>query len=266
MTVLHTHQLVHALARLYKAPEYAFFTEVTDATGARQSQYCDGLAMALWPSRGLEVIGFEIKASRSDWLRERKNPAKAESIYQFCDRWFLVVGDPNIVADGELPATWGLMAPSTRADRKGKLTIVTPAPKLTPKPMSTEFVASILRRASAGMVPKASIDSQLEQRYQDGLERGKAQRGYANEDATRELEQLKREVEEFKAQSGIEISRYSGGELGAVVTALQKITRGPGAHVLVNRLMRGAADIRELADKLEKAGVDLNQVLDGGGA
>jgi hypothetical protein len=46
--------------------------------------------MGLWPSRGLKLMGFEIKAGRGDWLGELRNPRKAESIARFCDQWWVV--------------------------------------------------------------------------------------------------------------------------------------------------------------------------------
>jgi len=35
--------------------------------------------MDLWPSGGLEIHGHEVKVSRSDWLRELKEPEKRPS-------------------------------------------------------------------------------------------------------------------------------------------------------------------------------------------
>lgn len=56
-----------------------------------------------------EILGFEVKVSRSDWLSELKKPEKADSLARYCDRWYLVISDPKIVKDGELPPTWGLL-------------------------------------------------------------------------------------------------------------------------------------------------------------
>ena len=44
----------------------------------------------VWPSRGLYLHGFEIKVHRNDWLRELKNPAKAEEIAGYCHFWWVV--------------------------------------------------------------------------------------------------------------------------------------------------------------------------------
>lgn len=99
---MRTGDIKAAMRARYCAPEWALMFEVGDGTGVNQRRWADAVAMNLWPSRGMEVNGFEIKVSRSDWQRELKNPAKAESVQQYCDRWWIVTA-PGIVKDGELP-------------------------------------------------------------------------------------------------------------------------------------------------------------------
>lgn len=54
----------HALRQKFPAQEYALFFEVRSATGfPGRLRSADALAMSLWPSRGLELHGFEIKVS-----------------------------------------------------------------------------------------------------------------------------------------------------------------------------------------------------------
>jgi hypothetical protein len=131
-----------ALAKKFVSPEYALFFEVGDATGGRARRWADAVAMGIWPSRGLALQGFEIKVSRSDLLSELKNPAKAESIARYCRYWWLAT-PPGLVRDGELPEGWGLY----EAHPNG-LRMIKPAPALTEQPVSPEFLAAILRRAS----------------------------------------------------------------------------------------------------------------------
>lgn len=135
-----------ALARRFCAPEWACFRGVADATGAGHRRTVDALLMNMYPSRGLTIEGVEIKVSRGDWLRELKKPSKQETVFRYCDRFWLAVGDPAIVRDGELPATWGLLVPG----RGGKMKIATRAPELSPEPITKPFMAAILRRASEG--------------------------------------------------------------------------------------------------------------------
>src|ERR1051326_3693427 len=133
-----TPELRNLIRARYAPPEYGLLFEVGDATGAATSRHADAVAMSIWPSRGLEVIGMECKVYRSDWTKELRNPAKAESIWQYCDRWYLVVSDKDMVKEGELPPTWGLLAP-----KGNSLRIVVDPPKLGPKPLTRSFVAAM---------------------------------------------------------------------------------------------------------------------------
>lgn len=135
----------HLLRERYAAPEWAYLVQVSNGTGWVRStkRWADALALNLWPSRGLELLGFEIKVSRSDWLKELKDPAKSSDIQGFCDRWWLVAGDDSIVRVGELPSTWGLMVV-----KNNKLKVVVEAPKLESKAVDRPMLCSILRCVS----------------------------------------------------------------------------------------------------------------------
>jgi hypothetical protein len=102
--------------------------------------------MSLWPSAddGLELTGFELKVSRADWLREMKDPTKADPIKQFCDRWYLVIGDSKVVKyPHEIPSGWGL-----KLAEGDKIITMIEAPKLEPKPLDKAFIAALMRRAT----------------------------------------------------------------------------------------------------------------------
>jgi hypothetical protein len=62
--------------------------------------------MNLYPSRGLEINGFEVTASRQDWIKELKSPEKSAPVQRFCDRRW-IVAPAGIIQPGELPPTWG---------------------------------------------------------------------------------------------------------------------------------------------------------------
>lgn len=112
-----TYHVLALLQKKFGPPEHCFLSEVRNSTGhARTPRTADALAFSLWPSRGLELHGFEIKVSRGDWLRELKNPAKADAIATYCDRWWIVAGDDKVVVspEEELPKTWGLLVASDK--------------------------------------------------------------------------------------------------------------------------------------------------------
>ena len=116
-------QVFEALRARYAAPAWALLPQVADRTGAYASRAADALAVGLWPSRGLDVIGFEIKVSRSDWLRELRQPAKAEPMVAICDTWWIAAGESGLVKSEELPGGWGLL----EVTATGKLRTVTVA-------------------------------------------------------------------------------------------------------------------------------------------
>lgn len=143
-----------ALRERFAAPEWAYFEEVRNGTGwtRRVTRTADALAFGLWPSRGLELHGIEIKSARSDWKNELANPAKAEEIGRFCDRWWLVT-EEKVAHLEEIPPAWGWMV----FDGK-KLKMWKDAPKREAQPIDRPMLAAILRKASE------SIDEVVEQR------------------------------------------------------------------------------------------------------
>lgn len=132
-----------ALRALYAAPTWATAFEVAEATGAYARRRADMVAVNCYPSQGMEIHGCEVKVSRSDWLREIKNPDKVEQgVYRYCDRWW-VATLPGIVKAEELPPTWGLY------ELHGtRLKVQVKAPKLTPQPVDVGFLASLLRNVN----------------------------------------------------------------------------------------------------------------------
>lgn len=104
-----TATMLHLLLEKYPLPQYATFPELASGTGLSAQTRADLVVMGIWPSRGLELQGFEIKNSRQDWLNELKNPSKAEEIARYCHYWWLVVADLKIIRDDEIPANWGVI-------------------------------------------------------------------------------------------------------------------------------------------------------------
>ncbi len=143
-----TIETIEALRKAYPSPDQAFIAEFRGGTGYSRESRADGIAMHLWPSKGLELIGFEVKTSRTDWLRELKNPLKSDPIKQFCDRWYLVTPDSYSVFryGDELPEGWGHITIEWNDNQK--IEVITEAPKLNPIPIDRLFLASLMRLAS----------------------------------------------------------------------------------------------------------------------
>ena len=193
---------------------YAFFTEVGNSTGFKCNRHADVLVMSLWPSRGLEVIGFEVKVSRSDWKRELEHPEKADVIAQYCDRWFLAVGDENIVQEGELPPTWGLYVPN----KKGGLRLKVPA-KTNEflKPLDRSFTASVLRSAQAQVTGEAQLAVARDAGYQKGIKDGEKSAELNYSYSTKRHDELTKAVAAFEKTSGVNINQWNGEKIGEAV-------------------------------------------------
>jgi hypothetical protein len=214
--------LIARLSGRHRPPEWAFFEQVPSGTGGGATRTADAVAMNLWPSRGLEVHGFEVKISRNDWIRELKAPQKADEIAGYCDRFWLVVSDATIVHPGELPATWGLMGP--RGD--GLVTVKEPA-KLDSRPLDRAFVAAILRKATSGVVPKSELEARVDE-VRARLVEAHADQHERDEERNRELAAA---IAEFEKRSGVRIHEWSAGEVGDAVKALldgsaERVLRG----------------------------------------
>lgn len=243
--------LLHLIGRKFAPPEYATMFKVTDGTGTSYSRIADAVAMNLWPSRGGAVHGFEVKISRQDWLRELKNPEKAEAISQYCDYWW-IVAPKDIIKAGELPPTWGTLHPHGNG-----LKIGTKAPKLKAKPLDKLFIGAMLRRASEDTVPKAQIAQELQAKYAEGhaaAEKHAMQHMAANSRAALiELEQLKLALAAFELESGVKIGTWDAGKIGSAVQAVLSCRYTRDRLVTMwHEAKNHAASAQRMADALAK--------------
>ena len=144
-TVITEHDVIDALYARYgrvhgNGPRYAVAAHVRSQAGHYASRTADFVAMDLWPSKGLALHGHEVKVTRGDWLRELAEPEKAGEFVPYMNYWWVVVSDPSIVRDGELPDDWGLMVM-----RGGQLTVVVKAPYRDARPLMSSRLAALLR-------------------------------------------------------------------------------------------------------------------------
>lgn len=241
MTAITTAEVKTLLRSRFCQPEWAVFFEVGDSTGSGQRRWADAVAMNMYPSRGLEVHGFEIKVSRSDWLRELKNPEKSAPVQRFCDRWWIVC-PKDIIHPGELPPTWGHYDVTQAGLRQ-----IVAAPKLDAVPVDKSFTAALLRRSAGASEEEIRA---IVQRHRDELE---------NSFTTR----IKREVEhrtmkgdaaiaklvEFEKLTGINMSSWHPtADVAKAVNMVLEL----GVHNTFGLFNNLAKDARKLADTCEK--------------
>lgn len=244
---LETHELMSRLRARHNGSDFAILTEVGDSTGfPGQRRWADALTMCVWPSRGLEIHGFELKVSRSDWTKELSDPGKAEKICRYCDRWFVVIGDRAIVKDGELPRTWGLIVPHGDG-----LKVSVPAPKLEPIPLDRKFVAALFRRASEQSVDAAVLKAE----YDKGWAASVAHYDKAEDRKAKQFEkrliELNETVAEFEKASGVRIRDHWMGE--RIGEAVRTVVNGNHKSELRDllRAKRAALNILEAIKPLE---------------
>lgn len=232
-----------ALRARFAAPEWAIFFEVGDGTGAVQRRWADAVAMNLWPSRGLSLQGFEIKVTRSDWRAELKNPAKAESVGQYCDYWW-IVAPAGVVPHDELPETWGLY----EVNPAGKITQAVAAEKRQSQPFGRPFLAALLRRAGqvddedirkAVMAESAKIRDQFKKGYERDLE-----------SSTRHYRDVQARLTEIKTLTGIDLLHWTPTD---EIAAAIKFVISVGAFDSYCGVDRIRNSLRHALDTLDKA-------------
>lgn len=254
-TVTKTEDLAQLMRARFCPPEWALFFEIQAGTGwVGMGGRADAVALNLYPSQGLTINGFEMKVSRADWLKEMKDHAKAETIFGFCDHWWLVVGDRSIVKEGELPEPWGLIAP-----RGDGLAVVKKAPRLKAKPITREFIAVLARRANQAATEAIADRIALATREIEGRQERRVKQ--ARDEASERHRLLAAKVLEFEAASGIDIQRgYEGG--ARIGEAVKHVLRGglekqrEEVSYALNRVNAIAEDLRGLMAVLpeKKAG------------
>ncbi len=223
---------------------WVVFEQVASGTGAMSRRYADAVAMNLWPSKGLEILGFEVKSSRGDWLRELRSRRKVEDgVYRYCDRWYVVAGGPGIVELDEVPKNWGLLEPSGRGLKVTKV-----APELSPDDVERIFLACVLRRAATAknFTSADALRAERNRGFEDG-------RKFEYDQVRYELERLRLVVaktKEFEKASGISIEWE--GDVEALGIAVKAVVsgNGKGLSASLNRVRRIEAMATELATEV----------------
>lgn len=216
MAKVNLHEL---LSIKYPPGECVLMCEVSDTTGGR-NQSCDYMVLNLWGSRGHSLIGFEKKISRSDWLRELKQPEKQERIFKYCDYFYLLTtAEEGIAKMEEIPHNWGWMCV-----KGSRLFIKKPAPALTAQPLSRQFLCSMIRRAAdkTGYVPKSEIKQEIDNKVEERVQDVKRQLEWA-ENETKNLRQV---ISDFERAAGINIQGRFEGDPEEIGKAVRLVMQG----------------------------------------
>lgn len=164
--------------------------QVGDGAGFGNRGWADAISMQTWPSKDLLVTGYEVKATRSDWLRELDKPEKNAAWQKQCHEWY-VVAPKEIIKIEELPARWGLLIPrgedglriAVRSEKNGDDLKMVPLDL-----MAAVFRASENERRHLERATRLDIQTEERERASSELERWRGQ--------AREVEQRYTELAE----------------------------------------------------------------------
>ena len=175
------------LERRYAEPEWCLEGEVT--LGTRRA---DWIAFNLWRHR---ILGFEVKASRADWLRELADYEKSVPTVEAVDAFF-VIAPKGMVAVSEIPANsgWGLL--EIKGNRLYTTVRATEAPRSTT--MNRQLAARLLAR-------QGSARQQIEWRREEEIRR--KVRAEEKEQRDADLKQLRDQLASVRGQHETVLSK-----------------------------------------------------------
>lgn len=110
--------VLDSLQKMYSGGGWAFIREFKLGTGRSKrdpskgqpksiKQRIDAIAYNTWPSAH-EIITFEVKCSRQDFLNEIATPRKREAAMSISDKFYFVA-PPGIIMEHEVPEDCGLI-------------------------------------------------------------------------------------------------------------------------------------------------------------
>ena len=232
--------IFECLRARFPAPAFLLLPQVRNGTGyAKRVRTADALAVSVWPSRGLYFAGIEIKVSRSDWERERRDPEKSAAIQKYCRHWW-IAAPVDVVPVADLPPTWGLLEIDGN-----KTHVQRDAPTLEPIAPDAAFVCAVLRAATECMVPRdsleeRSVEARITKAYTDGKADGVIARNH-------QLTTLQAAVSAFEQASGVSISnRWDNDQIGEAGALVRRI----GLEGIEERIRRLRSEATAMAEAL----------------
>lgn len=129
----------------YTTPEWVSLIEVRAGTGygGKAEQRYDAVALNCWPSSGHRRVVFEVKRSRSDFMKELSDPLKRKQAEDyFHETWFVCL--PDVCDVSEVPEGWGLLVSTKKGDKLRQKRAAMQRAK--PKDPKVSFYMSMLRQ------------------------------------------------------------------------------------------------------------------------
>lgn len=192
--------------------EWTVFFELRNGTGhSAQTRYLDALAFNLWPSKKHWRVGYELKASRADFLRELDKPEKRRWGYDITNEFFYLCA-PGVARPDEVPEGCGLLVADEGLTKLRKLK---PALQRDARDLSMTELAAIARRSGEPLdllfrfagaeLDEAALRELLDSRMDDHLK-------------NLVREHVEREVQATLKAASAQLRRYAGDLRGAGIS------------------------------------------------
>lgn len=208
--------LMELVRKRHDGPAWILVEECGNGTGYHVKRHADAVAVGVWPSRGYEIHGYELKQSRGDVQKELDDPSKADAVGKYCDYWWLVVSDLAIIDGLVIPDTWGILAPKHRVLRAHRK-----APKRDATPVNRSFVAALVRRVTAEWVPKHLVDEIKKNALAEATAELERQQKWKKTDVEYERDALQRKLADFERDSGLSLEKqWENGDIARAVKAV----------------------------------------------
>lgn len=243
-----TGDVMDRLAAQYARDEYVVLFDIGDAVGTKYKRRADAVVIGCWQSTGRHIDGFEIKVSRSDWLREVKAVEKADPFLALVDRWWLVAPEGVAKAE-EVPACWGW-----KTLTKHGLRVQRPATMLPHAGGAIDrlFALELLRKSFRCQLNDPEVQAALKAAA-DVKEQTITQRVQSAIYSQRhEHEQLTARVERFEKSSGMKLDDWRLGDVGRVATAIAKLHE-EGYGSAASRLEQQERTLEHLLEETKEA-------------
>ena len=241
--------ILSLLRTRYPLPSFAFIPAVPNGTSGNKTRTADAFAMGCWRSVGVELQGFEIKVSRSDWRREIQKPEKSAAFAPYVHRWW-IAAPKGVVELTEMPAEWGLMTTTGSA-----LTVQKAASRLAPLDLPHTLLASILRRWAETDEAAKEQQRRVREAYEQGVDDGKARNNHTSEHMQQCMDKLTASVSKFQVASGVSISGFDWENTAQKIRRLLAIEKADAAiEASRQRLLQAVAALEKVLPATEKVG------------
>lgn len=207
--------------------------QVPDGTGVYQGHWIDVAIFDMWPSKGLLREAFEIKVSRSDFIRELQHPSKHKWLLE-CFHHFWFVAPQDVIQLEELPANVGWMCPRGHKLVVKRHAVENPNPKL-----DDTLLAAFMRAAAKEISRVTKVTSK------EILE---------NSEEYQLANVFKEAVRSFMAKRGLHKFESSSLTVDEIVTWL-------GEATLDNQLRQDRDHLLEVAGRFQREVISLLNIF-----